>query len=155
MHKYSKIKTDIRQKIPQVKSYLLIEKNLIAAYLFGSFAKDNDDKLSDVDIALLFDRKLTKEQMHQLEVKIWSVLTEILRTDEIDLFVMNNIPLRMQFEIIYSGKVICNNDNNQRTDYEVRTCARYWDFKKYLDEYDRCSLQRLKEKYVKEELHEA
>lgn len=95
-----------------------------------------------------------KEKYPQLDWKgmagMRDRLTQILHTDEIDLFVMNKIPLAMQFEIIYSGQLICNNDNNERTDYEVLTCAKYWDFKRLEDEYDRNSLARLKEKYLKE-----
>jgi len=106
--------------------------------------------MSDVDIAVLLDRALSSEQMDKLELSIWRNLTEIFHTDEVDLFVMNKIPLSMQFEIIYSGEIICNNDNDTRTDYEVLTCAKYWDFKHLEDEYDRQSLKRLKETYLKE-----
>ncbi|MDZ7261754.1 MAG: nucleotidyltransferase domain-containing protein [candidate division KSB1 bacterium] len=109
--------------------------------------------LSDVDIALLFDKD--SEEMRKLEFLIWKNLTDILHTDEIDLFVMNKLPLSMQFEIIFSGQIICNNDNNKRTDYEVLTCAQYWDFKKLEDEYNRYSLKRLKEKYLEGNIHDA
>jgi len=150
LYKPTKIKTNIREHLARVESYLSTVPHLAAAYLFGSYAKKQEASMSDVDIAVLLDRALSSEQMDKLELSIWRNLTEIFHTDEVDLFVMNKIPLSMQFEIIYSGEIICNNDNDTRTDYEVLTCAKYWDFKHLEDEYDRQSLKRLKETYLKE-----
>jgi predicted nucleotidyltransferase len=150
MYKFSKIQEKVTAKIPDIIAYLSSTPELIAAYLFGSYAREQQDQVSDIDIALLFHHELSDEQVDKLELSIWQKLTAILRTDEIDLLVLNDAPLSMQFEIIRTGKTICNNDNNQRTDFEVLTCARYWDFKKLRDEYDRYSLKRLKQKYIEE-----
>jgi len=72
-----------------------------------------------------------------------------MKTDEVDLLVMNRIPLSIQFEIIRTGKIICNNDNDYRIEFELITSAKYWDFKRLKDEYDRYSLQRMKRRYFK------
>lgn len=52
--------------------------------------------MSDVDIALLFHHDLSDEQVDKLELSIWQKLTAILRTDEIDLLVLNNAPLSIR-----------------------------------------------------------
>lgn len=150
MYKFSKIQVNVKEKIPEITIYLSNIPELIAAYLFGSYAREQQDQVSDVDIALLFHHDLSDEQVDKLELSIWQKLTAILRTDEIDLLVLNHAPLSMQFEIIRTGKAICNNDNNQRIDFEIKTCAKYWDFKKLKDEYDSYSLKRLKRKYSEE-----
>ncbi len=153
MYKFSKIKKNVTAKIPDITNHLSQVPQLISAYLFGSYARDKQDQMSDVDMALLFHHEFPLEQMNQLELSIWKKLTAILQTDEIDLLVLNQAPLTLQFEIIRTGKVICNNDNNQRIDFEIRTCARYWDFKKIKDEYDSSSLKRLKRTYFEEGIH--
>lgn len=152
MYKFSKIQGDVMAKIPELANYLSNVSQLISAYLFGSYARENQDQMSDVDIALLFYDELSIEQMNKLELSIWQQLTAILQTDEIDLVVLNQAPLSMQFEIIRTGKVICNNDNARRIDFEINTCASYWDFKKIKDEYDGYSLTRLKRKYQQENI---
>lgn len=150
MYKFSKIQENLTAKILDISAYLSNVPPLISAYLFGSYAREQQDQVSDVDIALLFHHDLSDEQVDKLELSIWQKLTAILRTDEIDLLTLNQAPLSMQFEIIRTGKVICNNDNNQRIDFELKTCAKYWDFKKLKDEYDSYSLKRLKRKYCEE-----
>jgi len=154
VYKFSKIHGNVKAKIPDIVNYLSGVSQLIAAYLFGSYAREQQDQVSDVDIALLFHHDLSDEQVDKLELSIWQKLTAILRTDEIDLLVLNHAPLSMQFEIIRTGKAICNNDNNRRIDFEIHTCARYWDFKKLKDEYDSYSIKRLKHKYIEESAHE-
>lgn len=147
MYKFSKIQENLAAKIPDIIAYLSNIPELIAAYLFGSYAREQQDQVSDVDVALLFHHGLSGKQVDKLELSIWQKLTAILRTDEIDLLVLNHTPLSLQFEIIRTGKAICNNDNNQRIDFEIKTGAKYWDFKKLKDEYDSYSLKRLKRKY--------
>ncbi|HEX9971802.1 MAG TPA: nucleotidyltransferase domain-containing protein [bacterium] len=154
MYKFSKIQGNVKAKMPDIVNYLSSVSQLIAAYLFGSYAKERQDQMSDIDIALLFRNEFSTEQMNKLELSIWQKLTAILRTDEIDLLVLNHVPLSMQFEIIRTGKTICNNDNDRRIDFEIHTCARYWDFKKLKDEYDSYSIRRLKHKYLEDSVHE-
>ncbi len=140
-------------KIPDVADYLANIPQIISAYLFGSYAKGEQDQISDVDIALLFQPDLSDEEMAKLELSIWQKLAAILCTDEIDVLVLNQAPLVMQFEIIRTGKRICNNDNDRRIDFEVRACNRYWDFKRLKDEYDHYSLKSLRQKY-EDNVHE-
>lgn len=103
--------------------------------------------MSDIDIAVLFDEDSTLEAIRKWGSSMFFELVQILRTDEVDLLVMNQSPLSLQFEIVFSGELLCNNDNNRRTEYEVMTCSKYWDFEKLEEEYNRFSLRRLKEKY--------
>ena len=150
MYKFSKIKTNVKEKIPVISDYLSGISELSAAYLFGSYARGEQDHASDIDIALLFHENFSSEKMDEMELAIWKKLTEIMKTDEIDLLVMNRIPLSIQFEIIKSGKIICNNDNDHRIQFELIASAKFWDFKRVKDEYDKYSIQRMKSNYAPE-----
>ena len=59
------------------------------AYLFGSVAKGKEGKLSDVDIAVFLDESLNKKEIINLQLKVISELTSILKTDRVDWIVMN------------------------------------------------------------------
>jgi len=147
VYRYTPIKHDLIEKLPQVREYLSGCTFVVAAYLFGSYRRGEESALSDIDIAMLFDAGAALDAIRKWESTIFFELVQILRTDEIDLVVMNHAPLSLQFEIIFSGELLCNNANDIRTDYEVRTCSMYWDFKRLEDEYNRFSLRRLREKY--------
>ena len=50
---------------------LLVNKiNIHSAYLFGSFAKGNNNKYSDIDLAIVFDKVLN---MFETEVKLMTL----------------------------------------------------------------------------------
>lgn len=147
LYNYTPIKHNVTEQLPAVREYLSGCAFVVAAYLFGSYRRGEENALSDIDIAVLFEEGAAPEAMREWESTLFFELIQILRTDEIDLVAMNHAPLSLQFEIIFSGELLCNNDNEPRTDYEVRTCAMYWDFKRLEDEYNRFSLKRLREKY--------
>lgn len=76
------------------------------AYLFGSVAKGKEGKLSDVDIAVFLGESLNKKEIINLQLKVISELTSILKTDRVDLIVMNNAPLLLKYDIIRYGKIL-------------------------------------------------
>jgi hypothetical protein len=59
--------------------------------------------------------------------------------------VLNLAPLRIRHEVITTGEVLYSVDGGARADFESYTLRRYWDFEKYLEEYERCFLARIKE----------
>ena len=70
MYKYNGIKSNILDNLSQVESYLSDVSGLIVAYLVGSYARKQEDGISDIDIALLFDWDISSEQMQNLELLI-------------------------------------------------------------------------------------
>ncbi len=53
--------------------------------------------------------------------------------------------LTPQYEVITRGEVLYSADDGARADFESYSLRRYWDFRKYLEEYDRCFVTRVKE----------
>lgn len=144
MYKVKKIEADIRERLPLVAAYFKDRPEVIVAYLFGSYARDGEDALSDVDIAVLLD-DLAKEEIWHLELEMADRVCDFLQTSEVDLVVLNTAPLVARFDVISTGKVLQSNDEEKRTDFEVAVMTEYWDFKKYDEEYDQYFLRRLKE----------
>lgn len=103
-------KKEIIQVFPRVKGI----------YVFGSFAKNEDTKESDLDLAILLDRPADK-------VMLWDLAQEIAikinrDVDLIDLFSASTV---FQFQIISSGKRIDSQDLKACDSFEDLTYSMY------------------------------
>ena len=112
------------------------------AYLFGSVAEGKKGKLSDVDIAVFLDESLSKKKIFNLQLKLMSELTSILKTDRIDLVVMNNAPLLLKYNIIKHGKIL-KEDVETRIRIESGILSNYLDMKYYMDRHTNLAIKRI------------
>jgi predicted nucleotidyltransferase len=128
-----------------VSKYLTGYSEVLAAYLYGSQAEGRASALSDIDIGVLTRDGLAEEHLWRLEDALAADLRPVLYTDKVDLIVLNLAPLRIRYEVITRGEVLYSADDGARADFESYSLRRYWDFKKYAEEYDRCFLTRIKE----------
>jgi predicted nucleotidyltransferase len=125
----------------RIVKFLSKQEHVKLAYLFGSVAEGNAGKLSDIDLAVSLDESLSKKERFNLQLKLISELTGILRTDRIDLVIMNNAPLTLNYEIIKANYPLVVRDEEQRIDFEHRILSRYLD-RRYYDK--RWSVEFLK-----------
>lgn len=122
----------------------IIKNNIIAvasrhdqiklAYLFGSTAREDGGKLSDIDIAVYFDGA-DKRQMAELKLKLLAELSQALETDQIDLVVLNTTEQpELKYQIISEGELIC-----EREPYKIMVepliLNEYFDFQMILRRY--------------------
>ncbi len=101
------------------------------AYLFGSVARGEEGKLSDVDVAVLLDDSLDKKEKFYLQLELISGITEILKTDEVDLVVINDAPLSLNYEIIKANCPIFVRDEAEKIDFEHGVLSKYLDMRYY------------------------
>lgn len=108
---------------------LFASSPVIVAYLFGSVAKNEHGTLSDADLGLILDDNLSESERFNLRLKMMGKLASALRTSRVDLVVMNDAPIYLQFEIIKANRVLYCRDERARIHYEVRIVSRYLDRK--------------------------
>ena len=120
MIKFHPIAHNVRKLLPLLPNYLENDKDISLTYLFGSFASEKERKLSDVDIAVLL-----KEGIEPLEkqLNLLSEITFILKTDEVDLVILNRAPISLQYTIISEGKLLVNREDKLRRDYDMLSIA--------------------------------
>ncbi|MCS7263702.1 MAG: DUF86 domain-containing protein [Armatimonadetes bacterium] len=92
--------------------------SVIAAYLFGSAARGEVDHFSDVDVAVLLEDDLAKEQRWRLVGDLQDNLMSVVGQDKVDVVDLETVPLWFQKVIIATGKVIYERDSTKRQDYE-------------------------------------
>ncbi len=117
----------------EVKEFLQKQDQIELAYLFGSVAYGEQGKLSDIDLALFLDESLDKEERFKLNLTLISDLQDILKTDQLDLVIMNDAPVSLNFEVIKANYPLLIRDENFKVDMEVHIMSRYLD-RQYYDQ---------------------
>ncbi len=112
------------------------------AYLFGSIVRGDANDLSDVDIAVMLDESLSKKDMLYVELDLISELTRVLKSDKVDLVLLNDAPLLLKYNIIKNGHVL-KSDEMKRVAFETGVMSRYLDEHYYIKRHTDMILQRI------------
>lgn len=97
------------------------------AYVFGSTARGNSGRLSDIDIAVYCDG-LIRREMSELKLELVTEFSDALKTDRIDLVVLNLIEQpELKYQVITEGKLIYEQEP-YRVLVEPRILNEYFDF---------------------------
>ncbi len=115
----------------EVKEFLQKQGPVELVYLFGSVALQKAGKLSDVDIGIFLDESLDKKDRFQTKLRLISDLEDILKTDRLDLVIMNDAPVSLNFEIIKANYPLFIRDENLKVDLEQYIMSRYLDRQYY------------------------
>lgn len=115
----------------EVKEFLQNQDQVELAYLFGSVAQGGEGKLSDVDLAVFLDESLDEKERFNFKLSLISVLEDILRTDRLDLVIMNDAPVSLNFEIIKANYPLFIRDEDLKVDLEHYIMSRYLDRQYY------------------------
>jgi len=109
-------------QVDEQKLVQIIEQfpSVIAAYLFGSAARGETDHFSDVDIAVLLESDLPKEQRWRVVGDLQDSLMSIVGQDKVDVVDLNTMPLWFQRVVVATGKVIYERDSGKRQAYEMQ-----------------------------------
>jgi len=109
--------------IPSIQKALKKESRILAAYIFGSYAKGIPNKESDFDIAVVVENKklLTEDTVYEL-------LKDIPFPKDPDISVVDKTssPIFL-FQIIKSGTRIYIKDKNQANSFEAYVLRYYYD----------------------------
>lgn len=100
-----------------------------AAYVFGSAATGTDRPESDIDIGLVVDDEQW-EPRDKVELLGECVGKGI---DRIDLVVLNEAPLVVQFEAVRPNVPLYGADDFDHGAFISKVVRKYWDFEPYLE----------------------
>ncbi len=117
---------DISSRIPALVDYFENNEDILAAYIYGSYGTADQTPLSDVDIAVLLKQQLQDNFNKQLE--IYSKVSEITGSDDVNVLVLNNAPIILQFRVIKTGRLLFSRAQDQLADFQEFVCKLYADF---------------------------
>ena len=131
-----KLPDDVLDKLPEIINKVKVDPDVVALYAFGSLAKGDLKPLSDLDFALLLSRELNKKERFNKHIELIGVFTGTFHTDEVDLIVLNDAPLRFSYNILKNGKCLALKDKGHFIDFHEHTNKMYIEFKRARDEFD-------------------
>jgi predicted nucleotidyltransferase len=109
--------------------------DLVAAYLFGSVARDTAGPGSDVDVAVLLASE-PPAQLAGLRLDLEADLEQALGR-RVQLVVLNRAPCDLVHRILRDGVLLVDRNPSARIRFEVRSRNEYFDLKPFLDRYRR------------------
>lgn len=134
---------ELKKQERSIINVLENEKDILFAYLFGSYAKGTQDEKSDIDIAVyLLDEKIL-EKYPLYPSKIAIRIEDILDKKKADVRILNGSTLRFRNQVLMHGKILHSKDEKKRIEFETSSLAQYYDFKPHIDRYDAARRARL------------
>ena len=132
-----KLPSDVTDRIPGLIKRVSKDKQIVALYSFGSLAAGDLKPLSDLDFGILVSPTLDKQQRFEKHLELIGLFNEQFESDEIDLVLMNDAPMRFSHNIIKSGKLLFCSDSGLLRDFIEKTVKVYLDFRYFRDEFDK------------------
>ncbi|MDQ1275305.1 MAG: uncharacterized protein QG610_878 [Euryarchaeota archaeon] len=136
------LQTDLEQLEQKLREFFSKVENVTLAYLFGSTVRGESNCLSDIDIAVLFDDTLLLMENLDFQLELIGKLTEFLKTDNVDLVVLNDSTLLLTYNIIRDG-IILKSDEPLRVKFETKIMSRYLDERYHIERHAKESLKRI------------
>ena len=113
------------QRIRQLKAYLIKQKYVQVAYLYGSAAKGPMGPLSDVNIAVFFNSEPAlwfEQKMNLMEGLVW-----LFGVPKVDVVVLNNADPALSHRVLIEGQPIFIRDDTSRIRNEKKIVETYLD----------------------------
>jgi predicted nucleotidyltransferase len=126
MIKFERLPADILSKIPDVKRILLQDHNVIFAYLFGGLSEGKVKPLSDIDISVYLR---DKDNLAEYKLNLFERLTDALSTNELDLIILNIVPVSIAGRILKNKLILVDKDPPIRHAYESLTLRKFFDLR--------------------------
>lgn len=145
-------KVDERAFVPEIDddalrrlSEALDQDGVVAAMLIGSQARGEAGPLSDIDVAVWHDPKLDRDQRWDLQLSLIGDACKALKTNEIDVVMLNHAPPLLQHRAIRDAVPLVERDHAQRVRFETRALLNYLDTQPLRDELRRGIKHRIEE----------
>jgi len=107
-------------KIKIIKKVLVNALAPSLIYIFGSTVKGRGREESDIDIAILRDKKINEYELFILSQKLAGILKR-----EVDLIDLSKASTVLKIQIIKTGNLIYNSNNLHKMYFQMRTMRDY------------------------------
>lgn len=135
-------KQDLIQIKKKAADFFSSRPEILFAFFFGSLAQGEGTPLSDLDFAVYVDE--VAPQGLDFRSELTSQLMGALKTNEIDLVLLNEAPPLLRHRILTQGEPLVVRDPLREQRFFVRTLQDYFDTE---------PIRRIQAKYLKDYLH--
>jgi uncharacterized protein len=126
-------------------SHALDREGVVAAMLIGSQARGNPGPLSDIDIGVWHEPALDPSGRLRLQLDLVQAASKALRTDEVDIVMLNRAPPLLRHRAIRDSKRLIERNPRLRVRFETRSLIDYLDTEPLRVERSRGLRKRIQE----------
>jgi uncharacterized protein len=116
----------ITSQLNLIRDTLAQRPEVNTVYLYGSFAKGDAVKSSDIDIGVHVDPSFKASLSYMGEVL--NEVATLAGDRKVDAFIINEMSPLFRFNVIYPNKVLYCRDQEKRVDFELKTRRDYEDY---------------------------
>lgn len=138
------IKHNIEELFLALISELAQEDDIELVYLFGSYGRGEQRTLSDIDIAILL-KPGDADYYFSRKLNLLNKITGLLKTDEVDLVILNEAPPVLKYHVLRGGKALFIRDEEVQRSFREKAVLEYFDLRPLLDVHYRALTARIKE----------
>ncbi|MBU2634845.1 DUF86 domain-containing protein [Patescibacteria group bacterium] len=120
------------KEIKKLREYFKKRKDVVMAFVFGSFAKGRQMKESDVDVAVYFK---SEQENFKKEDEIWSDINKIIQNKEVHLVCLNNAPATLISDVFKTGIPLVIKDKKLYWELYLYKTLEAEDFVRFAEEY--------------------
>lgn len=110
-------------------------EGLVCVYLYGSVARGETHRHSDVDLAVFYTQE-PPPTLDGLGLALRSALEQHLGTP-VDVLILNRAPVDLTHRVLRDGVLVYEGDASARIRFEVQARNAYFDLLPYLRQYRR------------------
>lgn len=123
------LSTSARKTLNSIIDRVKQDSQILAVFLFGSAAREESLKASDIDICLVLSlRDYSPKELSQKKL-------EYLRLSDLDIQIFQQLPLYIRVRVLREGKVLFCNNEDKLYDIAFRTIQEFEDFKHIYYDY--------------------
>jgi predicted nucleotidyltransferase len=116
---------DLETRLVTLGDTLAAHPSVVFAYLFGSAARGELRPLSDVDVAIFVTETA---EPGQAKLDLVDAVARHLRTDAVDVVILNVAPTALVGRILRGRRVIADRDPFRRHRFESAELRKFFDF---------------------------
>ncbi|MEW6624852.1 MAG: nucleotidyltransferase domain-containing protein [Bacillota bacterium] len=122
---------DVDDKLPLLINFCRKTEDILACFIYGSYGTEYQTPLSDLDIALLLRPGVNWDFKQKLN---WICdISNILKEDDTNVVILNEVHLELQYEILASGKILYVRDKVLLADFQEYVVKYFLDYAIDLD----------------------
>lgn len=114
----------------------LKKEGVVLCYLFGSFARGDEHKESDIDIAVLFNKSVKEDNFLEKEGKLISFFSNIFEKREINLVNLEIASPLLKQNVVMEGKLIYSKSKDEEILFQINTLHKYEEYRHLSDIYN-------------------
>jgi len=124
-----------QNQVKKIKNYFAKKPEVAAVYLYGSFARGEAKKTSDIDLAVLVTDR-SKYKGFGIPQVVFAQDLEKITGKKVEVQDLTACSVEFAHRVLSEGKLIISNNEKERVYFQTSIVQKYFDLKPILDEYN-------------------